>query len=460
MTDPFDPSRRDFLKRVAAATGVLTLGACGGDSQDRLSTLSRLRPLPPPELSGIDHIVQVMMENRSFDHYLGWVPGADGLQAGLRFPNVEGELVETFRLSEDPDYGFQGCGWADPNHSYAGGRVHLAGGNMDGWLVTRETADDPADRLPVGYYTDEDLPFFAGAVRHFTVCDRYFGGLLASTFPNRMYIHAGATDRVKNNFPIVQQAPSTLPTIWDHLLAAGVSARNYYWDLPTTGLWGAKYAEITVPYAQFLADAALGTLPAVSYIDPFFGIGVGESPFGVARDDHPQADIRDGQAFLAQIYDALRRGPRWDRTLLIVTYDEWGGFFDHVVPPFGPISEAEAALGNDGRLGFRVANAIIGPRARRNHVSPIPFDPTSVINLIRWRWNLPGVGARADWSINMAHALDFESPPNFDAPDFGVPQSLLGFGLPCTDATQLGLDPHNRELADVLAAIRRFGFPI
>ncbi|MGH7803645.1 MAG: alkaline phosphatase family protein [Candidatus Binatia bacterium] len=170
--------------------------------------------------------------------------------------------------------------------------------------------------------------------------------------------------------------------------------------------------------------------------------------------------MRDGQALLAQIYDALRNGPLWERTLFVITYDEWGGFYDHVAPPFAPISAAEANVGNDGRLGFRVPCAILGPRARRGHVSHIPFDPTSVINLIRWRWDLPGVGARADSSINLAHALDFENPPNRDAPDFGVPQSVVGFGTLCTDTVPIGLDPHNRELSQVLSAIRGFGFPI
>ncbi len=459
---PLDPSRREFL--VAAATGALTLAGCGGGDSalfgGAVEDVRGLVQLPPPEESGIDHIVQVMMENRSFDHFLGWVPGADGMQAGLEFPNVEGDRVETFRLSQHPDYGYQACGWADPNHGYAGGRIHLNDGRMNGWLLTEGTSKNPADKLPVGYYTADDLPFYAGVARNFTICDRYFHGILASTFPNRIYIHAGATDRLTNTLPFVQQAPSTLPTIWDRLAEAGISRRNYFFDLPTPGIWGTKYLGICAPFATFLLDAALGTLPSVSYIDPFFALSVGESPPGISRDDHPQADVRDGQAFLNQVYDALRRGPLWEKTLLIITYDEWGGFFDHVVPPFAPVSPEEAALPNDGRLGFRTPCVLLGPRARGGRVSHLQFDPTSVINLIRWRFGLDGVGARADTSLNMAHALDFENPPNLDAPAFSVPQSLVGWGALCTDTVPIGLDPHNRELSEILALIRGLGFPI
>ncbi|MBI2383289.1 MAG: alkaline phosphatase family protein [Gammaproteobacteria bacterium] len=439
---PFNQGRRRFMQGVAAATGALALGGCDTRSQaDALAEAAAA--LPKPEDSGIDFIVQVMMENRSFDHMLGWVPGSDGIQAGLKFKNVEGQMIDTFHLAADPAYGYQGCGWADPNHSYEAGRVHLNDGRMDGWLLTDDTAGNPADKFPVGYYLEKDVPFYAGAARHFTICDRYFHGILSQTFPNRMYIHAGTTDRTTNTLPWAQQAPSTLETIWDRLAAKGVSGRNYFHDLPTPGLWGDKYKGILAPFHQFLADAELGRLPAVSYIDPFFGASVGESPLGVSRDDHPQADIRDGQVLLAQIYDALRNGPNWDRTLMIVTYDEWGGFFDHVVPPVGPVSADEAKF-NDGRLGFRTPCAILGPRARRGHVSNIQFDPNSVINLIAWRFGLDPLSVRANWSNNMALALDFANAPNADAPDFAVPQGP--FGGPCDEALPVGMAPSGRPL--------------
>jgi phospholipase C len=372
---------------------------------------------------------------------LGWVPKSNGIQDQV-FINNRGEEVPTFHMgNSDPAYGFQGCGWEDPAHGYSDGRIHLNNGAMDGFL---KTVANPADKFPVGYYNAEDLLFYKGVAENFTICDNYFHGILASTFPNRIYMHAGRTDRMNNAFYPGQDegevpTPASIPTIWDLLKARGLTGKNYFHDLPITAFWANKYADITAPFEQFLVDAERGSLPNVSYFDPNFGFAVGESPAGVSRDDHPQADVRDGQVYLTEIYNALRKSPNWERTLMIVTYDEWGGFFDHVEPPVGPVSPEEAALGNDGRLGFRTPCVILGPRARRGHVSNIPFDPNSVINLIRWRWGLGSLSARDDWSINMAHALDFKGPLNVDAPEFGqaspggMAASSRGvpFGAPC-----------------------------
>src|SRR3546814_10270583 len=137
---------------------------------------------------------------------------------------------------------------------------------------------------------------------------------------------------------------------------------------------------------------------------------------GLSGDDHPFADIRNGQAFLNEVYDILRRGPQWEKTLLVINYDEWGGFYDHVPPPFAPVTDAEAALGNDGRLGCRVPCVIIGPQARRGHVEHTQFDPNSILNMIAWRFGFDPLGARGD-SNNLARALNFSAAPEVETPD-------------------------------------------
>ncbi len=438
---PVDPRRRELLAGIAAATGAFALGGCGGDGADDLqgggggggSGQGGESALPPPEESGIDHIVVVMMENRSFDHYLGWVPGADGLQEGLAFPDKNGVMRETFHLASHEEYGYQGCGKEDPGHGYGDGRVHLNEGAMDGWLQTVDDANVDNDFFPIGYYTADDVPFFKGVVENYTICDRYFTGILGSTFPNRVYMHSGATDRTSNGFapddfgaPV---GPTTIPTVWDRLAEVGASRAYYFQDLPVTAFWGQAYLDITRPYSSFLLEAAAGLLPSVSFVEPFFGAAVGESPYGISTDDHPQADIRNGQAFLNQVYNALRNGPNWDRTLLVINYDEWGGFYDHVVPPVLPVSEHEASLGNDGRLGFRVPCAIIGPRARRGHVSHTTFSPSSILKMIEWRFGTGPVSLRSEYSNNMATALDFSGDPHTEAPAFNVPTGP--FGMEC-----------------------------
>jgi phospholipase C len=399
-----DWSRRQFIRNAALGAGGLALAG-----HPLLAQAAKTTPgLPAPGNSGIDHIVVLMMENRSFDHIAGWVPGADGRQAGLTYQDTSGQSFATHRLA--PDY--QGCGHPDPDHSYDGGRVEFDNGSCDGWLRAGMNDD-----YAIGYYTAADLPFFAGAVQDWTICDRYFSGIMASTYPNRFYMHAAQTDRLSNSSQL-----STLPTIWDSLAAANIDARYYFSDLPFLAFWGPKYIPISRPFQAFLSDCQAGTLPPVSMIDPRF---LGEAQ-GIANDDHPHADIRNGQAFMNQVYSAVVNSPRFRETMLVITYDEWGGFFDHVPPPTAPIPAADAAAGNqDGRLGFRVPTIVVSPYAPRRAVSHAVLDPTSVLNMIEWRFNLPPLTVRDATATNLATILDFKNAhprrPLYDVPQAQIP---------------------------------------
>jgi phospholipase C len=443
--------RRTFLAGLAAGTGALALSACGassdgggsntggpagsagvsagGTSANEIPSPSGTnrytlpRPvLPDPTTSGIDHIVLVTMENRSFDHFMSWVPGAEGMPPNQLFTDNFAQQHAPFLLSANPDYGFQACNFADPNHSFAGGRIHLANGAMNGFLLSTATSETQGDLLPIGFYQAADLDFFRGVASQYTVSDFYFSGILSETFPNRIYLHAGATDRLSNTTTV-----STLPTIWDNLAAKNVSATYFYHDTPFTALFGNRYTGISQMFPQFLTQAANGTLPSFCMIDPIFS---GEAQ-GVSADDHPHADIRNGEGLLGQIYDALRTGPNWDRTLMIVVYDEWGGFHDHVIPPTRPMSDAETTLGNDGKLGFRVPCVLLGPRVPAATVTRFPFDPSSIHQLIQWRFGIDPVGVRgnAPGTFNLAYALDFASPARTDAP--AIPVAPGPFGSAC-----------------------------
>jgi phospholipase C len=230
---------------------------------------------------------------------------------------------------------------------YEGGRIEFNNGACDGWL--RAGANDD---YAIGYYTQNDLPFYSGATSAWTTCDRYFSAIMAGTYPNRIYQHAAQTDRLENTLAI-----SSLPTIWDRLADHEISRRYYYTDFPFLALWGTKYLGISGLIGGFFDDCAAGTLPQVSFVEPgFFG-----EEQGLSNDDHPHADIRNGQAFLNSIYQAVTTSPNWANTVLVINYDEWGGFFDHVAPPLAPIPPADAALGSDGRVGFRVPALVISP---------------------------------------------------------------------------------------------------
>jgi phospholipase C len=400
-------SRRQFLKGATAATGALLLGGIG-----RAQTVSTVAPtLPQPSESGIDHIVVVMMENRSFDHFLGWLPGADGRQAGQIYYDSSGAAHTTHPLAPD----LQGCGHSDPDHSYAGGRVEYNGGACDGWL--RAGANDD---YAIGYYTQPDLAFLGNAAPGWTACDHYFAAIMAETFPNRIYQHAAQTDRIDNTLSI-----ATLPTIWDRLAQRGLRGRYYFSDVPFLALWGAKYLPIGRPLLAFLADCATGRLPEVAFVDPRF-IDEGS---GTSGDDHPHADIRNGEAFLNLIYTAVTRSPAWAKTVLVINYDEWGGFYDHVGPSAAPIPPGDAAAGNqDGLRGFRVPCLVFAPWARRGFVATGEYDHTSILKLIEWRWNLQPLTVRDDAANNLAEVLDF-SQQQLSAPFYPVP--FGPFGTPC-----------------------------
>jgi phospholipase C len=426
-------TRRRFLRGAAATGGLLTLGGL-----NRIPfAFAQNAALPSPDETGIKHIVVLMMENRSFDHMLGWMDGADGRQAGLRYADAAGTLHRTYRLA--PDY--QGCGHPDPDHSYAGGRIEYNNGACDGWLRAGSN-----DRYAIGHYVKKDLPFFAGAVSQWTVCDRYFSAIMAGTFANRVYQHAAQTDRLANTFDL-----STLPTIWDRLAGAGLQGRYYFSDLPFLALWGSKYVDIARPLAAFFADAAAGTLPQVSFVEPRF---LGEE-VGLSNDDHPFADIRNGQVFMNQVYAAVTTGPAWPNTVFVINYDEWGGFFDHVPPPTGPIPPADQAAGNeDGLLGFRTPCFVISPFASREHVSSLTLDHTSVLKMIEWRWGLEPLTVRDAGATNLAEALQFQAP-NLTAKQFAVPSGPFGQlcvpGLP--DAT-------DEEWLPLLQMAADFGWPV
>jgi phospholipase C len=269
---------------------------------------------------------------------------------------------------------------------------------------------------------------------------------MAGTFPNRIYQHAAQTDRLENTFEL-----SALPTIWDRLAAAGLEGRYYFSDVPFLALWGRTYLPISRPFAAFLADAAVGTLPQVSFIEPRF---LGEQE-GVSNDDHPFADVRNGQAFLNQVYAAITRSPAWSKTVFIVNYDEWGGFFDHVPPPAGPIPAADQMAGNqDGLFGFRTPCLVISPFARREHVSHRVLDHTSVLKMIEWRWGLEPLTVRDAAATNLAEVLQFPAP-EFSAKELPVPTGP--FGQVC--ATGAGAVA-NEEWAPLLQMAADFGWPV
>lgn len=436
--------RRGFVRGIISAYGAAMAG-CAAKAQDILSQPPNLSSLPAPDQSGIEHIIVVMMENRSFDHLLGWMPNANGRQ-DMSFADARGAIHPTYRLTS-----LTGCGHPDPDHSYPAARSEYDNGKMDGWLRTTTN-----DIYCIGYYAEQDFPFFSALARNYTTLDNFFPSILGPTFPNRIFSHAAQTDRLDDS-----PAISSLPTIWDALAKAGITHGYYFSNVPFLALWGARYIPISSLFAQFLLDVATGSLPAISFLDPSYTI----VDLGEGSDDHPHADMRAGEAFLQQVFHAVSQGPHWDKTVLLITRDEWGGFFDHVVPPrvIAP-NQVDADL-VDGKalLGCRVPVLLVSPFSRGNPANPrinsLLYDHTSVLKLIEWRWNLPPLTARdASGEVtNLAYALDFDAPVT-SVPV--LPQVSAPTPTPCGQGGILSSGGNQTEFFSLLKSGLTAGWPL
>ena len=301
-----------------------------------------------------------------------------------------------------------------------------------------------ADTFPIGYYGAADLPVLSSVAQSYTVLDRYFCSFMGETFPNRFYQHAARTDRDHN----MGIATTTLgPTIWDRLAAGGQSAGYYFVDEPFLGLWGTKYLPLFKPAAQFLVDAAAGTLPNVSFVDPSFA----NENEGQSGDYHPHGDIRAGESFLSLIYHAVRNSPAWDRTVFVINFDEWGGFYDHVRPPKVVDDTVRAEKTPAGepvpdytQLGFRVPCIVVSPFSKKQVRHDGPYEHTSVLKMIEWRWGLPPLTARDANAKNLAEVLDF-SLARDDDPDVPVMAEIVSAACGPTSTPK---DPPDAILGD------------
>jgi phospholipase C len=412
--------RREFLQK-AALTGGLAMGMAGVLGPDAIlgqAAAAQRVDVPSAKNLPLDTIVVLMMENRSFDHYLGWLPGADGRQAGMTYSDAAGQQFETHRLAPD----WQGCAHPDPDHSWEGGRDQLDGGRMDGFLRSGEN-----DVFSIGYYAEQDLPFIPAAAKEFTTFDRFFCSLLASTYPNRYYMHSAQSYGMKDNtLPFLHSAESALgwpdTTIFAALAAAGVSNRYFYSDIPVSALWGAPGLARSGQVQEYYERCATGTLPSVSFVDPSFA---GEEE-GTSGDEHPHGDVRVGQAFMSDVVHAFMESPQWERGALFIVYDEWGGFFDHVRPPRVPDIRSSADVGEDfGQMGMRIPAVLVSPYAKRGHVDHNIYGFESILSLIRYRYGLAPLTTRDRYAKNILRSFDFDSKPNYEVPDLPDPPSVV-----------------------------------
>jgi phospholipase C len=430
MSDPNKPGQPDGPpnprdRRVAVRRRRFLTGVAADDRRAgaRKGVLAAKEPkeskLPPPQASGVEHIVVLMMENRSFDHYLGWMPDADGEQAGFR--TATATASSRTRIRSPPS--FQGCGKSDPDHSYAGGRVEYNNGQCDGWLVAGDN-----DLFSIGYYTKADLAFYGQAAPQWT---RPATAGSRRSWPRR--IRTASTSTLRRPIGSTTRSRSRRCRRSGTVLAEkGVRGRYYFSDVPLLALWGSKLHPDRPSFSQFLADCANDDLPEVSFVEPRFLVEATEPPATIIRSPISAT----ARAFVDLVYKAVTNSRAWKNTVLVVNYDEWGGFFDHVPPPTAPIPPpTPSPATGTARLGFRVPALLFSPFARRGYVSNMQFDHTSILNMIEWRWNLKPLTVRDETANNLAEALDFKLKKPPAPPQFSVPPGP--FGRPCGTSSSL-----------------------
>ncbi len=392
-----------------------------------------------------------MMENHSFDNYLGMLPrsgraGSDGfcfdhLGRPRNTNPVPGGVIRSFRMPSECQMEFE------PNQSWNATHQAVAGGAMTGFA--RASGD-----VAMGYWDERDIPFYYSLARTFPLANRWFASCPAQTYPNRRFLFAGtAYGLVRTVTPGPNDPPPPNGTVFDRLNAYGLSWTNYFTDLPQTAIIPSVVKTNPThlaPVSQFYADAATGRLPAFSLVDPDFGaldVVGGQVPGqpvpqrvrAQGQDEENPQNVRFGEAFVAGVVNAVMGSPAWPRTLLVWLYDEHGGYYDHVPPPAAvppdripPDLQPEDAPGGYDIYGVRVPAVVVSPWARPGYISPVVHDHTSILRLVETMWNLPALTYRDANAGDLLDFLDFRRPHFAEPPVLAGPADPVSADRSCT----------------------------
>jgi phospholipase C len=397
------------------------------------------KPAGTPSMPEIAHIVVLIMENHSFDNLLGMVsyqvPGrtdVDGLRRRQgKFkdvnPDVEGHPVfAEHAVSPCQLEGHPSQSWDASHESYDNGR-------NDGFVK----AGGP---IAMRFWDKQDLPFTYSLVEHFPIGDRFFCSTLAQTYPNRRFFFTGTASGLIATDATTFSTPAANGTIFDRLDAHKIDFGIYYQNLPS---WAIVPGVTTPPgrparqhlFPQFFTDAAAGKLPQFTFLDP---------QYDTTSEENPQ-DIQVGERFVSQVVHALMRAPTWKHTALFITYDEHGGYYDHVPPPPAikpdsilPMLKPGDAPGAYNRYGFRVPLIVVSPWAKQSYVSHLTQDLTSITAFIEHKWNLPAMTFRDANAHPMTDYFDFRRPAFAKPPRLAAAPSLAPGLVKCHAA---GLNP-------------------
>jgi phospholipase C len=416
------------------------------------------------QLPSINHIVQLMLENRSFDHMLGFLypksGNFEGLTGSESNTDASGNAVTVHQIDHTATGAYFMPG-ADPGEGYSNTNEQLFG---SGKPPSPPTATNPgfvknfADAIAydqrsgrsveagttasaiMGVFPPAALPVLSGLAAGFAVCDHWYSSVPTETFPNRAFACAATSQGHMND----GTSSFTVPTIFGLLTAHGLTWKIYgYNEEPLTRK---NFPDtLSAPescfglFAAFQSDAAAGTLPQYSFLEPSWG--------STGNSQHPNYDVSLGEKLIQDVYHAVRTGPGWNQTLLFITYDEHGGLYDHVPPPSGA-TPPDATPGEFGfdfkRFGVRVPAVLVSPLIPAGTVfrvpGPTPLDHTSVLKTIQTRWGLPALTARDAAAPDVGDVLSLAAPRT-DDPLAGV-----------TAPTSTGANPAAAEVSHLQLA--------
>jgi phospholipase C len=368
-------------------------GACAFHA-GALSSASIDVPAAWPTPLPITHIIVVVQENHSYDSYFGRLaatlqPAAEPMPAD--FPDGNGGRVQ-------PRAQTSTCLTIDPPHQWNDAHLAWNNGRLDGFMK-----NGGMDSLT--YFDESLMPFYYWLASTYTIADRYFAPVLAGTWANRDYLYAGTSRGVVDSFT------TTIPNV--PTIFSALSMGQVTWGVYTDGEpfqdtlgWDRQHGGVYT-FEQFVSQTADGTLPSVAFVDP---------PAFSDQDEHPSgnADLQKGQDWSRQVYQAVATSPLWGRSVLFLTWDEWGGFFDHVPPPIGCIPTPDQP--DFDRLGFRIGFIAVSPWVKAHSVSHVVHSHTSVTRFIELIFGLPALtdrDANADALLDM---FDFTAPQMATAP--------------------------------------------
>jgi len=384
-------------------------------------------------MAKIEHVVVLMLENRSFDHMLGFlrnpaeypIEGLNGNETNPEDPNIPGS--PTVQVSRDARY--QGDLDPDPAHRTEDVNIQMFGKpdapfgepRNNGFVFDYVNRVQGTGSHIMRCFNQQTLPALSTLAREFAICDHWYSSMPGPTWPNRIFAHAATSDGRTDNKP----HPYLIRTIFDNLTDAGKSWTVYFHDFPQCLVLPSLQKHAVTGhfklFREFLKDAVEGKLPAYSFIEPRYA----DFLFWKANDQHPDHDVKLGEYLIADVYDALRASSLWERTLFVVVYDEHGGLFDHLPPP-----QTALAVNPDGkvsekppfsfdRLGVRVPAVLVSSFIKRGTIDSTVYDHTAIPATLKKIFGLPHFLTRRD-----AVSKTVETALSLDAPRTDAPLKL------------------------------------